>query len=167
MAWCRIKARTANRPKLVSGRPANRITPWDVIDILIAAQGRCHHCGSLAVERRPSKPNGAPLPWEAIGRRIGSLEHVVPLAGEPIILGLNEGTHGAVGMSIGPRGTNTVDNLVWACLWCNTWPDERVPGAIDHGGYHEPEPCDEVTGRPIIHQLPPSPRRPSQSARRS
>jgi hypothetical protein len=27
LAWCRIKARTANRPKLVSGRPAHRITP--------------------------------------------------------------------------------------------------------------------------------------------
>lgn len=120
LRWCSQKAATANRPKLVSGRPPRQVRANDVWKILEAAKGRCHWCGSLAVESRPSKPNGAPLPWEAVGRRIGSLEHVTPLAG--------------------PRwsdhGTNTADNLVWACLWCNTWEAERTWHAEDHGGFY-------------------------------
>ena len=31
-------------------------------------------------------------------------------------------------------GSNAPGNLTWACLWCNTWPSERRPGATDHGG---------------------------------
>lgn len=25
----------------------------------------------------------------------------------------------------------------WSCLWCNTWLNQRVPGAIDHGGIQD------------------------------
>lgn len=45
--------------------------------VLEAAKGRCESCGSLAVENRPSGPNGKPLPWAQVGRRIGSLGHRV------------------------------------------------------------------------------------------
>jgi hypothetical protein len=54
-----------------------------------------------------------PLPWASIGRRIGSLGHVISRL------------HG---------GTNRLENLAWPCLWCNTWQSERRPGATDHGG---------------------------------
>jgi len=30
-------------------------------------------------------------------------------------------------------GMNTPDNLVWSCLWCNTWVIERTPGSTDRG----------------------------------
>src|SRR5258707_4186324 len=79
-----------------------------------AAQGRCAHCGALAVENRPSSPTGVPLPWAQVGRRIGSLEHVRWRYG---------------------GGGNDLSNLAWCCLWCNTWPKERRRGATDHGGY--------------------------------
>ncbi|PZS40765.1 MAG: hypothetical protein DLM62_01115 [Pseudonocardiales bacterium] len=116
LAWCRTKAKKANGERLMSPAPEHRITAADVATILMTARGRCAHCGSLAVERRPSNPaNGAPLPWEHVGRRIGSLGHVVARF------------HG---------GTNTPDNLAWSCLWCNTWQSERIPGATDRGGYH-------------------------------
>lgn len=111
-AWCARKAKKANGDRLMSGRPEDRITAEDVWAILQGAQGRCAHCGSLAVESRPSKPNGAPAPWEHVGRRIGSLGHVLARFN---------------------GGTNTPDNLVWSCLWCNTWPEERRAGATDHG----------------------------------
>jgi hypothetical protein len=75
--WCAAKAGKANGERLMSGVPATTISAEDVLTILIAAEGRCAHCGSLAVERRPSGPNGAPLPWAGVGRRIGSLGHVV------------------------------------------------------------------------------------------
>jgi hypothetical protein len=65
------------------------------------------YCGSLAVEH---KPKGAP--WGHVGRRIGSLDHLIARI------------HG---------GTNTLDNLGWCCLWCNTWTSERRTGATDHG----------------------------------
>ena len=58
--WAAAKARTANRERLMSGRPANRITADDVWAVMQAARGRCRHCGSQAVETRPSMPNGAP-----------------------------------------------------------------------------------------------------------
>jgi hypothetical protein len=108
--WCADKARTANGPRLMSEQPEHRITSDDVLRILEAAEGRCHYCGSLAVEKRP------PGPWNRVGRRIGTLHHA-----EVRFLG----------------GPNTPDNLVWACMWCSTWPleEERRPGAVDRGGY--------------------------------
>jgi hypothetical protein len=113
-AWCVLKAKVANRLRLLSGEPPLKVTTASVLMILLASEGRCRYCRSLAVERRPSDPvTGAPRPWEAIGRRIGSLNHYVPL-----VLG----------------GTNVLDNLGWSCLWCNTWVRERRPGAVDHGG---------------------------------
>lgn len=113
-AWCAKKAKVANRPKLMSGRPRHRLTAADVLSVLEDSQGQCCYCGSLCVERRPSDlDTGAPLPWETIGRRIGSLEHR-----EQVVDG----------------GLNVVTNLAWCCLWCNTWPSERTPGAPDHGG---------------------------------
>lgn len=113
LRWCARKAKVANRDRLMSGKPDTKVTAAEVLAILTTAQGRCHHCQSLAVEGRPSNPaNGAPLPWAPVGRRIGSLDHVV-------------------GRAFG--GANTSSNLVWACLWCNTWDSERRPGATDHG----------------------------------
>lgn len=111
-AWCSRKAKRANRERLMSGRPADRLAWRDVWLVVDAAQGRCMYCGSLAVEGRPSQPNGAPAPWEQVGRRIGSLSHIVARV------------HG---------GANTAANIGWACLWCNTWPSERKPGATDRG----------------------------------
>jgi hypothetical protein len=113
MAWCRAKAKKANGRRLMSGEPAARITAQDVWAIMAAARGSCGYCGSLAVQKRPSTPTGQPLPWEQAGRRIGSLSHVVSLFDD---------------------GTNTLDNLCWACLWCNTWRGEGRLGATDHGG---------------------------------
>jgi hypothetical protein len=111
--WCAAKANTANRERLMSGKPQSRITSDEVWTLLEAAKGRCAYCGSLAVEHRPSRPNGGPAPWAHVGRRIGSLSHIVaPFQG----------------------GTNTMDNLRWCCLWCTTWPVERRLGATDHGG---------------------------------
>jgi hypothetical protein len=75
--WCAQKAGKANRERLMSGRPEIKITTEQVWTVLEAAQGRCHHCGSLAVERRPSAANGAPLPWNLLGRRVGSLGHLL------------------------------------------------------------------------------------------
>jgi hypothetical protein len=54
-------------------------------------------------------PRGAP---DTGGRRIGSLGQDVARF------------HG---------GPNVQANLVWSCLWCNTWPSERVPAATDRG----------------------------------
>jgi hypothetical protein len=108
----------------MSGIPEHRLSTQDVLDVLEAAQGRCHWCGSLAVERRPSGPAGAPLPWADIGRRIGSLDHVLSLC--------DSGTWPAPGLA-DMAGKNEPANLVWSCLWCNTWPSERVMGATDHG----------------------------------
>lgn len=111
--WYTRKAAVANRKRLISGAPFERIRPPEVWDVMRFAEGRCHHCGSLALERRPTNPaNGAPLPWEAVGRRIGSLDHIVSRV---------------------DGGSNLFANLAWSCLWCNTWVDERRPGATDHG----------------------------------
>jgi len=112
--WCASKAKKANAPRLMSGRPVDVITVDDVWTILESARGRCAHCCSLAVEKRPSMAGGSPAPWEHVGRRIGSLGHRI---------------------SRFQGGSNHPENLVWSCLWCNTWPDQRVPGALDHGGY--------------------------------
>lgn len=115
MAWCRAKAKKANLPRLMSGSPDAKIMAEDVWRVLDAAQGRCAHCGSLAVEKRPSTAKGAPLPWEQVGRRIGSLGHRIARFN---------------------RGKNAPSNLCWSCLWCNTWLDERQWGARDHGAWH-------------------------------
>jgi hypothetical protein len=104
----------ANGPRLMSGSPSEKVSADDVWQVLAAARGRCAHCGSLAVENRPSRPDGAPVPWDTVGRRIGSLGHRI---------------------SRFNGGDNTRENLVWSCLWCNTWLGERRPGATDHGGY--------------------------------
>lgn len=116
MRRCAKKAKVANRPRLRSGAPRTRITASEVWRVLEKAEGRCAYCGSLALEGRPSDPKtGAPLPWDRIGRRIGSLDHV---------------TSRFVG------GANKTWNLLWCCLWCNTWPQERRKGALDHGGLY-------------------------------
>lgn len=115
MPRCWAASKKANRKRLLSGSPFNRIAASDVWSIIEAARGRCVHCGSLAVENRPSKDNGAPSPWAQVGRRIGSLEHL-----EARFDG----------------GDNLKENLAWACLWCNTWPQERRPKALDHGGFY-------------------------------
>jgi hypothetical protein len=112
--WCAAKAKKANAPRLMSGHPVGVITADDGWAVLESAQGRCTHCGSLAVEKRPSMPGGSPAPWEHVGRRIGSLGHRI---------------------SRFQGGMNDRENLAWSCLWCNTWPDQRVRGALDHGGY--------------------------------
>lgn len=115
MKRCYAAAKKANRKRLLSEMPLVRISGPEVWEIIAAARGRCLHCDSLAVENRPSNPNGAPLPWAQIGRRIGSLEHLI---------------------SRFEGGDNELYNLAWACLWCNTWPHERRRMAVDHGGYH-------------------------------
>lgn len=122
---CCDTAKRANRKRLLSPVPQHRITPLLVWYVLSEARGRCAHCGSLAVERRPSDPHrGNPVTWEHIGRRIGSLEHKrTRFSG----------------------GDNDPANLAWCCLWCNTWPQERLRSASDHGGYYpdlhgEPDP---------------------------
>lgn len=122
--WYASKRRVANRGRLMSGRPEHVLSTQDVVDILDGAHGRCHWCGSLAVERRPSGPNGAPVAWADVGRRIGSLDHIVSLC--------DVGTWPAPGLTP-TAGTNEPPNLVWSCLWCNTWPSERRAGADDHG----------------------------------
>lgn len=108
---CRHIARNANRARLYSGLATVRLIPGDVFLVLDRARGQCHYCKSLAVENRPSNINGAPLPWGHIGRRIGSLEHIVSRL---------------------DGGDNDADNLAWCCLWCNTWYAERIPFAPDH-----------------------------------
>jgi hypothetical protein len=113
MAWCRKKAKTANRPRLMSGPPDVKIAVADILAVLENAGGRCEYCGSLAVENRPSGPKGEPLPWAQVGRRIGSLGHRLARFN---------------------GGSNAPENLSWVCLWCNTWPQERRFGATDHGG---------------------------------
>lgn len=94
----------------------NTITSGNVWSVIEVAKGRCMYCKSLAVEGRPSHPiSGGPLPWEHIGRRIGSLEHIHPFLDGRI---------------------NHLSNLGWACLWCNVHPEARILGASDHGGHH-------------------------------
>jgi hypothetical protein len=115
LRWCRAKASKANSARLMSGSPDITITAEDVWLVLEAARGRCAHCGSLAVEHRPSTRKGAPLPWEHVGRRIGSLGHKLARFN---------------------GGSNNPQNLCWSCLWCNTWITERRAGAQDHGGYY-------------------------------
>src|SRR5262245_51135664 len=65
---CAAKAKKANTPRLMSGHPVGVITADDVWAVLKSARGRCTHCDSLAVEKRPSMPGGSPAPWEHVGR---------------------------------------------------------------------------------------------------
>ena len=116
MAWCREKAKKANRlwKDQWQQRPELRITKQQVLSLLLAAQGRCFYCGSLAVEHRPINPVTGKRdgPWAQVGRRIGTLEHV----------------------------NNNAADLAWCCKWCNTWgdryPEVRRFGLADHGGYY-------------------------------
>ena len=113
-AMCATRTKKANAPRLMSAAPARRLTAADVWRIVEAARGRCAHCGSLCLEKLPYDPvTKKKLAWGHVGRRIGSLSHLIPR------------TSG---------GTNDGANLVWSCLWCNTWKCERVAGATDHGG---------------------------------
>ena len=112
MKRCYAASKKANRKRLLSAAPTAKVTGPLVWAVIEKARGRCAHCGSLALEIRPSKVNGAPSPWAPVGRRIGSLEHSKARY---------EG------------GDNFIENLAWACLWCNTWPCERRVGAKDHG----------------------------------
>jgi hypothetical protein len=113
LAWCNRKASRANRKRLLSAAPNVRITGDNVLAVLQNAKGRCRYCNSLCIENRPSGPNGAPIAWANVGRRIGSLGHIDSRIG---------------------GGDNDVSNLSWECLWCNTWASERRYGATDHGG---------------------------------
>jgi hypothetical protein len=98
-----------------------RLKGSDIWAIVEAAEGRCNYCGSLAVENRPTDAlKGSPLRWHAMGRRIGSLEHVTPYLDGRM---------------------NALANLRWSCLWCNVHADARIWGALDHGGFH-PKPAD-------------------------
>ena len=115
-AWCRKKAEKANRPRLMSDAPDVQLTANDVLKIMMEAKGRCAHCGSLAVEPRPSNEKGHPIKWDPVGRRIGSLDHSDTRVG---------------------GGSNSPGNLRWSCLWCNTWENQRIPGATDHGAIQD------------------------------
>lgn len=119
--WLGGMAKRANRDRLMSGKAEVRVTGPVVWSVILQAQGRCIYCGSLAVEGRPSQSNGSPLPWEHVGRRIGSLAH------------LQARFHG---------GDNDPANLAWSCLWCNTWLSERKRGATDRGGLQVREPTE-------------------------
>jgi len=115
MRRCYAAAKKANRKRLLSASPGFHLSGQDVWAVIENASGRCIHCGSLAVEGRPSHPTtGQPLPWAHVGRRIGSLEHLRWRLG---------------------GGDNDLSNLAWACLWCNTWEVARRWHATDHGGY--------------------------------
>lgn len=129
MLWCRKKAERANRKRLMSAEPDVKISGADVWALLEAARGRCEHCGSLAVETRPSTATGQPSPWEHVGRRIGSLGHRIARFN---------------------GGSNAPDNLCWSCLWCNTWPSERWLGATDHGGLQPPGALCGIPGCGVV-----------------
>jgi hypothetical protein len=116
MRRCHSAASKANQKRFLSRAPDIKITGRMVWGIVEVAKGRCFHCNSFATENRPSNPiTGAPLPWAQVGRRIGSLDHIKWRFG---------------------GGGNDSSNLVWACLWCNTWPSERRRMATDHGGFY-------------------------------
>lgn len=68
----------------MAGPPDVKVTGADVRAVLETAEGRRECCRSLAVEDRPSAPNGKPLPWAQIGRRIGSLGHRLVRVQRPV-----------------------------------------------------------------------------------
>ena len=112
--WCTSKASSANQKRLIAGEPVQKITAEDVWEVLNESKGKCCYCGSLALEKQPFI-EGKPIPWAYMGRRIGALHHV---------------------SKDRSKDYNDVGNLRWACLWCNTWPQERKSGALDYGGYY-------------------------------
>jgi hypothetical protein len=112
---CSQIAKRMNRKRLLSEAAKVRGTSEVVWSVLSAARGHCAHCGSLAVEHRPSGSRGAPVAWAQVGRRIGSLEHK---------------------RARFDGGDNDIANLAWCCLWCNTWKNERRWQAMDHGGFY-------------------------------
>jgi hypothetical protein len=126
---CLERANQANKRKyhrdgpgkgvLLSSDAKHRVEGYQVWRVMCAAKGRCMHCGSLAVEGiRPNRT------WGSIGRRVGSLEHILPL---------HRG------------GDNDFANLNWSCLWCNHLDREKERqkgltawGALDSCGFHPP-----------------------------
>lgn len=66
--WMRQEAKTANRKRRDCHPVGVRITGEVVQLALDETQGRCRYCGSLAVQRRPSVPHGAPVDWGNVGR---------------------------------------------------------------------------------------------------
>ncbi len=112
-AWCAQKAKhTGRKREHLDGAAHPPASTEAVMRVMEKTRGRCKYCLSLALEKRPSGPDGRPASWDEVGRRIGSLDHIIPLV---------EG------------GDNSEENLAWCCLWCNTWPNERWPGATCHG----------------------------------
>lgn len=95
-ARCRAIAYQANKRRSDGRRPAIRLTWKDVWAVLQQAQGRCCHCGSLALDRMPTTACGSVASWRRAGSRIGSLDH-------------RDG-----------GCENEPANLAWACLACNT-----------------------------------------------
>lgn len=106
---CATVAKHANRRFI-----GYRLTADDIITIITDAKGRCYTCNSLCIERRPTRSNGGPLPWEHVGRRIGSLAHKIDDKRN--------------------LEANNPSNLGWQCLWCNLWSSQRIMHATDHGG---------------------------------
>ncbi len=104
----------AARTARVNENTAERVTTDNVWQMVESAEGRCVHCGSLCLQRLPYDPvSKKKLPWAHVGRRIGSVTHLIRRA---------------------DGGSSHLSNLAWSCLWCNTWRCERIVGATDHGG---------------------------------
>lgn len=112
ISWIKLKrkcfdtAKRAGRKRSMSAAAKHQVSGLHVWQVMRDAQGRCTHCGSLAVEGRPSDPkNGSPVAWNHVGRRIGSLEHI---------------------SARGRGGDNEFSNLAWSCLLCNNWITEHA-----------------------------------------
>lgn len=121
---CRRLTGSANRFRADSGFPRIRLEQWGVWGILKAAKGRCHYCGSLALENRPAAYGGPMNGWDSIGRRCASIDHVL------------ERMKG---------GDNDLDNLVWCCMSCNSGERPSSRSEWDpkaNGGYYPDEPGD-------------------------
>lgn len=121
---CMRRAAVANR------RTAGHVTTADIMRIMTVAKGHCCYCDSLAVE---IKPYPRKTPWLAIGRRIGTIEHLLPVA---------------------KGGTNALDNLAWACFYCNCTCSGRIPGATDHGALYPALTITEMTERTSLTYIP-------------
>jgi hypothetical protein len=115
LLWCKSKASISNRKRLLAGTPAQKIKASDVWKVLEASKGKCFYCGSLALEHLPSV-NWKAISWAYMGRRIGALHHISKNR---------------------EKDYNDINNLRWACFWCNTWAIERRKDAEDHGGYYK------------------------------
>lgn len=96
-AWLSRKVQSANRARLLGGRPRGRLTVAGAVQILETAHGECAVCGSLAVEPVPLDPHGRPYKLGLL-ERLGTIDHRIPvLAG----------------------GSNDLRNLRWVCSACN------------------------------------------------